>query len=169
MRRSLLWLVLALLVAPGAAQAQVQLLAAAGLTNPMSDLNDVADVGWHLMGGAELSVGTLPVSLRADGNYDSFGEQGMTPRPKVLSGALSLVVRFPGVGLRPYVLGGVGVYRTSLDAVDSQTTSDKGIHGAFGVDIGALGFGGFAELRLVDFERNSATFRYVTAMLGVRL
>ena len=169
MRRSLLWLVLALLVAPGAAQAQVQLLGAAGLTNPMSDLNDISDVGWHLMGGAELSVATLPVSLRADGSYDSFGEQGTNPRPKVLSGALSLVVRFPGVGLRPYVLGGVGVYRTSLDAVDSQATSDKGIHGAFGVDIGALGFGGFAELRLVDFERDSATFRYVTAMLGVRL
>ncbi|MGD8728829.1 MAG: outer membrane beta-barrel protein [Gemmatimonadota bacterium] len=169
MRRTLLLLVLALLVAPGAAEGQVQLLAAAGLTNPMSDLNDVSDVGYHLMGGADLSVATIPVSLRADGAYDSFGEQGGNPRPTILSGALSLVVKFPGVGLRPYVLGGVGIYRTTVDSADSQAASDTGIHGAFGVDIGALGFGGFAELRLVDFERDSATFRYVTAMLGLRL
>jgi hypothetical protein len=63
----------------------------------------------------------------------------------------------------------VGIYRTTVDSADSQAASDTGIHGAFGVDIGALGFGGFAELRLVDFERDSATFRYVTAMLGLRL
>lgn len=166
MRRTLPWLASVLLLAPATAAAQVQLLAAVGLTNPMSDLNDVADVGWHLMAGADLSVAALPVSLRADGAYDSFGEQGTNPRPTILSGALSLVVKFPGVGLRPYVLGGLGVYRTN---VDSQATSDSGVHGAFGVDIGALGFGGFAEVRLVNFDRDGTTSRYVTAMLGLRL
>lgn len=169
MRRFVPWLALVLLLAPATASSQVQLLAAAGLTNPMSDLNDVADVGWHLMAGADLSVGGLPVGLRADGAYDSFGEQGANPRPSILSGALSLVVRFPGVGLRPYVLGGLGIYRTSVDVVGAEPTSDTGVHGAFGVDIGGPGFGGFAEVRLVNFDNAGATSRYVTAMLGLRL
>lgn len=170
MRRTALIATAALLLVPPVAEAQVRILGGAGLTNPLSDLNDVADVGWHFMGGAHLSIATLPVGLRADGGYHSFGEQDANPQTGVLSGALSLVVTFPGVGLSPYVLGGVGAYRISLDVSGDEPTGETGIHGAFGVDIGALGFGGFAEVRLVTVStEESGNFRFVTATLGVRL
>lgn len=170
MRRLSLVATLACLLVPVAAHSQVRLLGGAGLTNPLSDLNDVADVGWHVMGGAQLSIATLPVGLRADGGYHSFGEQGTNPQTRILSGALSLVITFPGVGLSPYVLGGLGVYRVSLDVDGNEPTSDSGIHGAFGVDIGALGFGGFAEVRLVNVStEGDGNFRFVTATLGFRI
>jgi hypothetical protein len=122
------------------------------------------------MGGAKLSIAALPVGLRADGGYHSFGEQGSNPRPSILSGSLSLVVTFPGIGLSPYVLGGVGVYRTSVDVDGVPPTSDSGFHGAFGVDIGAVGSGGFAEVRLANIgTEGSGTYRFVTATLGFRL
>jgi hypothetical protein len=170
MRRSALCLAAVLLLAPATTQAQVSLLFGAGLTNPMSDLNDVSDVGWHAMGGAKLSIAAFPVGLRADGAYQSFGEQGMNPQLRILSGSLSVVVTFPGIGLSPYVLGGLGVYRTSVDLDGVAPSSDSGFHGAFGVDIGAIGFGGFAEVRVANVEtEGSGTYRFVTATLGIRL
>lgn len=170
MRRTALLATVALLLLPSASEAQVRLLGGVGVSNPMSDLNDVADVGWHAMAGMQLAIAALPVGLRADGAYHSFGEQGMNPATNILSGALSLVVTFPGIGLSPYVLGGVGIYRTSADVVGIDTESDSGIHGAFGVDIGSLGFGGFAEVRLVNVSSESpGNRRFVSATLGVRL
>jgi len=170
MRKTVLLATVAVLSLPAAGEAQVSLLGAVGVTNPMSDLNDVADVGWHAMAGMHLAIADLPVGLRADGAYHSFGEQGMNPATNILSGALSLVVKFPGVGLSPYLLGGVGIYRTSADGSSFATESDSGIHGAFGVDIGALDFGGFAEVRVVNVSTESAgNRRFVSATLGVRL
>jgi hypothetical protein len=169
MRRFALLAILLCLSVPSVSAAQVRLMGGVGVSNPMSDLKDVADVGWHAMAGLQLSIAALPVGLRADGMYHSFGERGASPTPSVLSGALSLVVTLPGVGLSPYVLGGLGTYRTSTDGgTDAQ--SDSGIHGAFGVDIGALSFGGFAEVRLVNVNtEGSGNVRFVTATLGFRL
>ena len=170
MRRIAYTATVALLLLPSASAAQVRLLAGAGVTNPMSDLNDVADVGWHAMAGMHLGIAAFPVGLRADGAYQSLGEQGTSPASSILSGALSVVVTFPGVGLSPYILGGVGMYRTSVDVSGFDPESDSGIHGAFGVDIGALSFGGFAEVRVVNVStQSSGNSRFVSATLGVRL
>lgn len=168
MRRSALLATLAVLLIPAASAAQLRLMAGVGVTNPMGDLNDTADVGWHAMGGLNLGIATLPVGLRLDGGYHSFGSQSGDPKVNILSGAASLIVHFPGVGLSPYVLGGIGAYRTDVDD-GSDAQSDTGFHGAFGVDIGAVGFGGFAEVRLVNVSPASGNRRYVTATLGIRL
>jgi hypothetical protein len=170
MRRTALLATVVLVLLPASVQGQIRLLGGLGVTNPMGDLNDVADVGWHATGGVQLSIAALPVGLRADGGYHSFGEQGSNPKTSILSGALSVVVNFPGIGLSPYVLGGFGTYRTSVDVDGSDPVSNAGIHGAFGVDIGAGGMGGFAEVRYVSVKTDSsANQRFVTATLGVRL
>lgn len=170
MRRTTLLATVVLLLLPAAAQGQIRLLGGVGVTNPMGDLNDVADVGWHAMGGVQLGIAAVPVGLRADGGYHSFGQQGSNPQTSVLSGALSVVVNFPGIGLAPYVLGGIGSYRTSVDVDGVDPVTNTGVHGAFGVDIGAVGFGGFAEVRYVSVKTDSgASERFVTATLGIRL
>lgn len=170
MRRFALSAALVCLLVPCTARAQLRLLGGVGVTNPLSDLNDVADVGWHAMGGIQLGIATIPVALRADGGYHSFGEQGSNPQTTILSGALSLVVSFPGIGLKPYVLGGVGTYRTSYDVPGSSSVTNGGIHGAFGVDIGAVGIGGFGEVRFSSVKTEESTnLRFVTATLGIRL
>ena len=168
MRRPALLAIALFLLLPAATQAQIRLLGGVGVTNPFGDLRDVSSVGWRAMGGIELGIAALPVQFRADGGYDSFGQKGSNPQTSILSGALSLVVNFPGIGLSPYVLGGLGTYRTSVDGVDPF--SNRGIHGAFGVDIGAVGSGGFAEVRYVSVKTDGDTNqRFVTATLGLRL
>jgi len=170
MRRTALLTALVIFLLPAAVQGQIRLLGGVGVTNPMGDLNDVTDVGWHAMGGVQLGIAAVPIGLRADGGYHSFGEQGSNPPTTVLSGALSVVVNFPGVGLSPYVLGGIGSYRTSVDVDGVDPVTNSGVHGAFGVDIGAVGFGGFAEVRYVSVRTDSSSNeRFVTATLGIRL
>ena len=160
-------LALALAAAPRGVDAQPRIMAGAGLSTPFSDLGDGAGVGWHGTAGLQLSVPTIPIALRADGAYHSFGEESPAPKLSMLTGALSLVVDLPGVGLVPYLLGGIGMYRSSFDGFDP--VSDPGFHGAFGVNIGALGFGGFAEARFVNVNGDGGDSRYVTATVGFRL
>ena len=157
----------ALASAPAALEAQPRIMAGAGLSTPIGDLGDVAGVGWHASAGLQVGIPTFPVAIRADGAYHSFGAEASLPEVSMLAGALSAVVNLPGVGLVPYFLGGVGMYRTSEEGFDP--VSDPGFHGAFGVNIGALGFGGFGEVRFVNVNGASADARFVTATVGFRL
>lgn len=169
MRRITLFAAVVLLSAPAAVAAQVRLLAGAGLSTPIGDFSDVAEAGWHGMAGLQLGVPAIPIALRADGGYHKFGQAAANPSSSMLSGSLSLVLNLPGVGLVPYILGGVGSYRTSVDVAGVDAVSDSGFHGAFGVNIGALGFGGFGEVRLVNVSQSGGDARFVTATLGLRL
>ena len=169
MRRSTILAAVLLLSLPLAAQAQPRILAGLGLSTPIGDFGDAAESGWHATAGMQLSVPAIPIALRGDGAYHSFGQATGAPKASVLSGALSLVFNLPGVGLVPYVLAGVGAYRTSVDVSGVDAVSDNGFHGAFGVNIGALGFGGFGEVRLVNINQSVGDARFVTATLGFRL
>lgn len=169
MRRLMLLAALALLTAPAAAAAQVSLMAGAGLSTPIGDFGEVAEAGWHGMAGLQLSVPAIPIALRADGGYHSLGQAPGNPSLSMLSGAASLVVSLPGVGLVPYLLAGVSQYRQSVDATGIDPVTDNGYHAAFGVNIGALGFGGFGEVRVVNISHSVGNSRFVTATLGLRL
>ena len=46
--------------------------------------------------------------------------------------------------------------------------TSRGIHGGFGASIGALGFGGFVEVRLVNIDRPEGDLRYVPLTVGFR-
>jgi hypothetical protein len=167
MRRLIPLALFAIFVAPVAADAQVRLMAGGGLSTPIGDFGDAAQAGWHLTGGMQLAVPAIPIALRGDGAYHSFGQASSLPSVDMLGGTLSLVFNLPGVGLVPYLLGGVGAYRTTVEGLDAQ--SDNGFHAAFGVNIGAIGFGGFGEVRFVNVNQSVGDARFVTATLGLRL
>ncbi|MBM4184605.1 MAG: hypothetical protein FJ207_10390 [Gemmatimonadetes bacterium] len=169
MRRLLPLAAFALLAAPAAVAAQVQLLGGGGLGRPFGDFSDAAGSGWHALVGMQVSVPAIPIALRADGTYHSFAAPTGLPGSSMLAGAASLVVSLPGVGLVPYFLGGIGQYRVSLDQSGVDPVTDNGFHGAFGVNIGAMGFGGFAELRVVNVSQSAGDARFLTATFGLRL
>ena len=169
MRRLILLAALLLLSAPGAVAAQVSLMAGAGLSTPIGDFGNAAEAGWHGTVGMQLAVPAIPIALRGEGAYHSFGAPTGGSSSSILDGTLSLVFNLPGVGLVPYLLGGLGTYRTSFDQAGSSASVDNGFHGAFGVNIGAMGFGGFGEVRLVNVSGSGGDARFVTATLGLRL
>ncbi len=169
MRRLTLFALFALLLVPAAVEAQPRIMAGGGLSSPIGDFGDAADAGWHGMVGLQLGFPTLPIAVRADGAYHSFGEASPVAKQSMLAGALSAVFNLPGVGINPYLLGGLGMYRTSIDISGVDAVSDPGFHLAFGVNLGALGFGGFGEVRFVNVNGDVADARFVTATVGIRL
>jgi opacity protein-like surface antigen len=172
MRRLTLLAAFALVLAPAAAEAQPRLMLGGGISNPIGDLSDGAATGFHGRVGLQVSVPTFPVSARGDADYHRFGEGDIAgSKYNVLSGALSAVLTLPGVGISPYVLAGVGAYRIGFDVLGvSDSDTETGFHGGFGVNLGALGFGGFAEIRFINVSTESATnFRYIPVTVGIRL
>jgi hypothetical protein len=162
-------LVAVLLVLPLAAHAQVRIMGGVGLSTPIGDFADAAAAGWHGTAGLQLGIPAIPIALRADGAYHSFGQATGSPSVDMLDGTLSLVLSLPGVGLVPYFLAGLGSYRKSVDVSGVDAVSDNGFHGGFGVNIGAIGFGGFGEVRLVNVSQSTGDARFVTATVGFRL
>ncbi|MEX2466171.1 MAG: outer membrane beta-barrel protein [Gemmatimonadota bacterium] len=171
--RRIMWVAAcAAFLLPSAAEAQFpRIMAGGGLSTPTSDFSDDAKVGYHGRVGLQMGVPTSPLAGRLEGEYHAFGESDAGSKTKVLNGALSAVLSLDGVGITPYFLAGIGRYRvdTEVGAVDPDPVTETGFHGGFGVNIGALGFGGFAEFRVVQINTDVYKTRYFPISVGFRL
>ncbi len=164
MRRITLLSAFVFLLIPASVEAQPRLMIGGGLSNPTGDFSDVAGSGFHGRAGLQIGVPAFPLAVRADGEYHSFGEEDPAlGKYSILDGTLSAVLSLGGIGLSPYVLAGIGAYRVSTDILDGS--SQTGYHGGFGVSLGALGFGGWVELRYVKIE----DLKYIPISVGIRL
>ncbi len=167
MRR--LFVVALLLALPSAAEAQPRLMIGGGFTAPNGSLADAADPGYHLRAALHVGIPTLPVALRGDGALHRMGsKQAGMEAPEVLEGSLSLVYVLPGVGMQPYILGGAGTYRLESGPTDATVTeSTTGYQAGFGVAVGGLGLGAFAEIRYVHIPADPG-FRLIPLTVGLR-
>jgi hypothetical protein len=170
MRRPIV-LALFMMIMPVAAEAQPRLMLGGGFTAPNGDVSASADPGYHVRASMEIGVPTLPVGFRGDGTLHKMtSSQAGFDDTEVLAGSLSVVFTLPGVGLQPYVLGGIGTYRVTAGPRDASVTeSSRGYHGGFGVAIGGLGFGAFAEIRYVHVPHDDMTVAMIPLTLGFRL
>lgn len=168
MRRFMIAAALLSLLTPVTAQAQFpRIMVGGGLSSPTGTFSDFADAGLHGRLGAQFGVPTSTLRIRVDGEYHTFDQQEGQPDFDVLSGAVSFVFPLGGVGLSPYLLAGVGQYR--VDADPGEPFTDSGYQLGFGVDIGALGFGGFVEFRYVQILNAGDDFQYFPLSVGFRL
>lgn len=160
---------LLLLLVPVAAEAQPRLMVGGGFTAPNGDASVPADPGYHLRVALDITIPTLPLGLRGDGAFHKLGAGNATVTDtNVLEGAVSLVYRLPGVGIQPYVLGGFGRYRTESGPIAATVVvAETGLHGGFGVSVGGLGLGAFAELRFVRFSEG-VTPNMIPLTVGLR-
>ncbi len=170
MRRIGFAALLALFLVPATVEAQIpRFMAGVGVSTPTGDFGDVADVGFHGRLGLQLGAPGVPISGRLEGGYTSFGQAEPAPKISVLDGSLSAVLTLEGPMLQPYFLVGAGLHRVDSDLEGAEATTEPGFHGGFGVNIGALGFGGFAELRVVQINTEGVKSRYFPITIGIRL
>lgn len=156
---------------PVGVEAQPRLMVGGGITRPNADLSDSAETGYHAQVGLQVGIPTLPVGFRADGGVHRLGQGPATfARTRILAGSLSAVLTLPGIGLSPYLLGGVGSYSTQAGLVGaSEKVTETGYHGGFGVNLGAGGMGGFVEIRFVQIKGDVQTTRFIPVTFGLRL
>lgn len=166
MRRPVLLAASLLVLAPATVEAQPRLLVGVGITSPIGDFKEVANAGYHLRVGLQIAIPTLPVSIRAEGDYQRLSEASPAfDASNVLGGAVSAVFELPGVGLSPYLLGGVGQYRLETGLAGLRQAVDlSGFHAGFGIALGSVGF---VEIRYVQMNGDAGDTKYVPMTVGL--
>lgn len=127
---------------------------AGGATIPTGDAGDFWDTGFNVMGTLGFQPATLPIGVRFDLMYHNLG--GKTTElggglevegedASILAGAANALVNFTTEGgIRPYLIGGVGVYNVDAGG-DSETKF--GLNGGGGLEFALSGFNTFLEAR----------------------
>ncbi|MEW5918486.1 MAG: outer membrane beta-barrel protein [Gemmatimonadota bacterium] len=176
MRLSLILAVVAATAASVHAQRPVTFSLAGGLSAPHSDLRGTADLGWHALGGLNVGSIMLPLGIRLEAAYNRFGIKDAaqaslgTGSHNVLSLTGNLTYRLPMTNspLAPYLIGGLGAYRTTCDAdISCGSSTEFGWNVGMGVRLYALGLRPFVEGRFHNSERGTANLHYFPVTLGL--
>jgi opacity protein-like surface antigen len=166
--------------------------AVAGASIPTGTLGDVVATGFNVAGQVEYRRPASPLAVRLEVDYHRFGlkdelrelffEAGgaVNANLNVLGGAVNAVYTFPvTTPVRPYVLGGLGVYRLSgsfdvsgfegeLDEEsDSGSATRLGANVGAGIELPLSGITAFAEVRYLTIRASEAA-NLVPLRVGVR-
>lgn len=120
----------------------------AGAAIPLSDLSDSHKVGYNAAAHLGINMPASPVGFRLEGFYNKFAvqEELLDADLRIAGGNVNITYAFGGMGLRPYLIGGVGSYNVKLDGGASRT--DFGINAGVGANFQLSGLGTFVEARL---------------------
>lgn len=132
-----------------------------GATVPSGPFADRVSAGYNVGASLGLRIPLSPISVRADGMFNqleyndvgglSGGAQyrAITEYARIFSGTVNGVISMSTL-LSPYLIGGIGWYRTSeADIGANLSRSENSIGGDIGagLKIGLPGFGVYAEAR----------------------
>ncbi|HEY0241195.1 MAG TPA: outer membrane beta-barrel protein [Gemmatimonadaceae bacterium] len=149
-----------------------------GAAIPVGDLGEDYSTGYN--GTLSLmfqSVGS-PIGLRVDGMYNKLSAQDdrVVPLPDIIltSANANLTYALPGVGIRPYLIGGGGIYGYKSDVSGAETKTKFGVNGGIGASFPLSGFTTFIEARYhhIFTENqfgNSAPTQFVPVTFGISL
>lgn len=120
-----------------------------GVSMPLGDFADEsmggAETGFNVAGTLGIKPAVLPVGLQFDVAYNRFGvadayfegeAEGVSANWNILSGTVNAVMDLPGAVVRPYLIGGVGMYKYEIKAT-SDGASVSFDDTDFGFNVGA--------------------------------
>ena len=141
-----------------------------GLTLPMGNYADFDKAGWHVLGLIQLPISQSPIHLRFDAMYGQtshksvFGSGSTT-----LTGATGDLLYHLGdraAKVRPYVLGGLGVYNVDFGgSSSSETKLAFGLGGGILFGVGTMH--AFLEGRYMSVQISGSSLNFLPISLGV--
>jgi hypothetical protein len=166
---------IALVAVPRVSHAQLgvlkpfQLGVAGGVTQPMSDLKNGADMGYNATAALGINLPFIPVGLRIDGAYNAFGQKaGVPAKLHAISATGNVVWRLPSIGISPYLIGGAGLYMNTTD-VSGQTQTDNhlGWNAGAGINLPLSVFHAFVEARYNRVTLDTGSMQFVPVTVGI--
>ena len=150
---------------------------AGGATVPTGDFGDLYGTGFNVMGSLGFQPAALPVGVRFDVAYHSLpgGDVGGVfelDDLSIISGTANAVLTVSNTGgVRPYLIGGVGLYRA--DGGDGEASTDFGINGGGGLEFALAGFSTFLEARyhsvfIDDMGTDVGNLNLIPIVFGLR-
>jgi hypothetical protein len=150
-----------------------------GAVMPTGTYGDLMSTGWNATAVARVKPPVSPLGFQVDAFYNRFGLQNdVDGHNQVIGSTANVVFAFPSVApVRPYLLGGAGIYNQKLTVGDLSGSETKfGLNAGAGFDF-ALGSAKlFADARFhailkgsVDSETlEEATAYMIPVTLGLR-
>lgn len=184
-----------LAAAPRAALAQspVSFGVTGALAVPLGRLGDGVNSGYSVGGLVDFHPLPGPLSVRLEGAYDRFEvkrsvlddlaggvtDGSLSGNAHFTRGNANLVLRLPRTsGLRPYLIGGVGVYgiggtttysnRGTTVSQSDQTQTKFGVNGGLGVELPLTGISVFLEARAHGVQTDATPVTYIPITVGIR-
>jgi hypothetical protein len=141
--------ILALACSAAVAEAQKPSVGiAGGLSVPVGTLGDGTDIGYHIAGVLDFSPPLAPVGLRIDGFLNNLSGQGNGADFRTLGATGNLTFGAGGIGVKPYFIGGLGVYNSKLDVSGASGKTSAGVNFGLGAKFPLTGFSTFVEARV---------------------
>jgi opacity protein-like surface antigen len=146
--------------------------ASGGIAFPTGDLGQVANTGYNI----GVAVGWRPqfssLAVRGEAAYNQFGASGGGANVNIPAFTGNIEYSLPlGMSFTPYVIGGAGLYRPSVDFSGGGST---GAENHFGWNVGggvkiplSTSFQTFVEARYHSVTVNNGTLSFVPITVGV--
>jgi hypothetical protein len=116
------------------------------------------------------SVGS-PIGFRIDGMYNKLSVKSdrFVPLPDITitSANANIVYALPGVGMRPYLIGGAGIYGYKPDVSGASTNTDFGLNGGIGASFPLSGFNTFIEARYHHIFTDVSATQFIPVTFGI--
>ena len=138
----------------------------AGPAFPVGDFGNAVKTGYTAGALVEARLPVLPVGLRFEGAYSSFGIKNTSDNVHVFSGTADAVLRLSPVALtlvRPYLLGGVGIYNVSQGG-----GTKAGVNIGGGVAVPLVVVTAFADVRYTSVFTSPGRTNFVPLYVGLR-
>lgn len=140
-----------------------------GAAIPVSDLANDYSTGYN--GTVSLGFNSYgsPIGFRIDGMYNSMSPQSGVNLPdiKISSANANLVYALPGTGIRPYLIGGAGIYGLKSDFAGSSTITKLGLNGGIGASFPLSGFNTFVEARYHHVFSDNVATGFIPVTFGI--
>ncbi len=144
---------------------------AGGLSLPLGDFGENNETGYAVQGSIGFRPAAIPFGLRADVMYQSFGLDNFDGSLTTLSGTLNGLFSLgtAGSGLRPYLIGGVGIYNLGgeVEGVDIEGETKVGLNGGAGLRFALSGFNTFLEARYHSVFTDDQSTNFIPILFGV--
>ena len=150
--------------------------AALGASLPMGDFGDVAETGFHVGALGEFARTSWPVLLRGEITYHRNGFKDYDGNASVLSFVPNIVFPFGTATstARPYLIGGLGLHRVSLNLEVPGSEDESESETKFGFNVGAgfnfnlAGFETFIETRWHSVSTSESKTNFVPLSFGFK-
>ena len=176
MKRSILGAAaLALVLSASSVQAQkpISFGVALGASMPTGDLGDGTEMGYHALGTLAWSAPTWPVGIRFDAQYNKLSGKDVGGISGVDLGILGITANatwgmpMAASPVSPYLIGGIGMYRSSFDCDGCSSQSDMGFNVGVGTKFALSGFGTFAEIRYHSIQADGGSANFIPISFGI--
>ena len=150
------------------ALSQARLSVSGGIAAPVSDLSDIADVGYNVNAGLNFGGTYLPIGVRLEGSLNGFNIKDVSDDVRILNATANAIVNLGQQAGSPYLIGGLGIYNSRFGSADSENALGVNLGGGLRFPLGTLN--GFFEARyhaMLGDRSHGTNLQYVPITFGL--